>query len=233
MKRKAKRKDDGPLEIVSGFIVEHQIGTIKNLSTPVRQKLWLIIDTGLAVNLLMLLALTHMSFPRARRHTRKFFELSYFNPESGEYRAGWNDAWMVSFWIVAFTGLRAAVMDYILTPLAKKGGVKSQRDLTRFSEQAWLLTYYAVFWPLGVVRQTPLVVHFFAKESSTSMSILTTILTSRTSGRIGRIVRWRGCQSGTRSFNTLSGCSRSWSFTLRRDARTIGRCCLITSSRRC
>jgi len=28
IKRKAKRKDDGPLEIVCGFIVEHQIGTI-------------------------------------------------------------------------------------------------------------------------------------------------------------------------------------------------------------
>jgi acyl-CoA-dependent ceramide synthase len=31
IKRKAKRKDDGPLEIVCGFIVEHQIGTMNNL----------------------------------------------------------------------------------------------------------------------------------------------------------------------------------------------------------
>ena len=29
--RKAKRKDDGPLEIVCGFIVEHQIGIMKTL----------------------------------------------------------------------------------------------------------------------------------------------------------------------------------------------------------
>lgn len=100
----------------------------------------------------MLLFLTHLCFPRARRHTRKFFELSYYNPDSGEYRAGWNDAWMVSYWIVVFTGLRAAVMDYILTPLAKKGGVKTARDLTRFAEQAWLLIYYSVFWTLGMVR---------------------------------------------------------------------------------
>jgi acyl-CoA-dependent ceramide synthase len=100
----------------------------------------------------MLLALTHMSFPRARRHTRKFFELSYYNPESGEYCAGWNDAWMVSYWIVVFTGLRAAVMDYALLPLAKKGGVKSEKDQTRFAEQAWLLVYYSVFWTLGMVR---------------------------------------------------------------------------------
>jgi acyl-CoA-dependent ceramide synthase len=99
----------------------------------------------------MLLALTHMCFPRARRHTRKFFELSYYNQESGEYKAGWNDAFMVSYWIVIFTGLRAAVIDYILIPLANAGGVKTTRDRTRFAEQAWLLLYYMVFWPLGMV----------------------------------------------------------------------------------
>jgi acyl-CoA-dependent ceramide synthase len=110
---------------------------------------------GLSVNLLMLLFLTHLCFPRARRHTRKFFELSYYNPESGEYRAGWNDAWMVSYWIVVFTGLRAAVMDYILTPLAKKCGIKTERDQTRFAEQTWLLVYYSVFWSLGMVSSMP------------------------------------------------------------------------------
>lgn len=130
LKRKAKKKDEGPLEIFCGMIVEHQI--------------------GLSVNLLILLFLTHLCFPRARRHTRKFFELSYYNPASGEYCAGWNDAWMVSYWIVVFTGLRAAVMDYILMPLAKKGGVKTARDQTRFAEQAWLLVFYSVFWPLGM-----------------------------------------------------------------------------------
>ena len=99
----------------------------------------------------MLLSLTHMCFPRARRHARKFFELSYYNPDSGAYRAGWNDAWMVFFWIVVFTGLRAAVMEYILTPLAKKGGVKTERDQTRFAEQAWLWIYATSAWSLGLV----------------------------------------------------------------------------------
>ena len=92
-----------------------------------------------------------MCFPRARRHTRKFFELSYYNPETAEYRAGWNDAFMVFYWIVIFTGLRAAFIDYILMPLAKKGGIKTVRDCTRFSEQAWLLIYYSIFWTLGMV----------------------------------------------------------------------------------
>jgi acyl-CoA-dependent ceramide synthase len=99
----------------------------------------------------MLLSLTHMCFPRARRHTRKFFDLSYYNPQSGEYCAGWNDAWMVFFWIVVFTGLRAAVMDYILTPIAKRGGVATEKDRTRFAEQAWLLIFYCVMWPIGMV----------------------------------------------------------------------------------
>jgi hypothetical protein len=45
---------------------------------------------------------------------------------------------MVFYWIVVFTGLRAAVMDYLLTPFAKKAGAKTERDQTRFAEQAWL-----------------------------------------------------------------------------------------------
>lgn len=50
-----------------------------------------------------------------------------------------------------FTGLRAAVMDYILMPFAKRAGVKTPRDETRFAEQAWLIIYYMVFWPIGMV----------------------------------------------------------------------------------
>lgn len=103
----------------------------------------------------MLLALTHICFPVARRHTRKFFKLSYYNAETQQYRAGWNDIWMVTFWVVAFTGLRATVMDYILTPIAKKMGVKTLRDEVRFAEQSWLILYYLVFWPIGMVRCPP------------------------------------------------------------------------------
>jgi acyl-CoA-dependent ceramide synthase len=152
--RKVKRKDDGPLELICGWIVEHQIGMINSSYYQLQSSTNAIL--GLAVNLLMLLFLTHLSFPRARRHTRKFFELSYFNPESGEYCAGWNDAWMVFYWIIVFTGLRAAVMDYLLTPFAKKAGAKTERDQTRFAEQAWLLIYYSVFWTLGMVRRSSL-----------------------------------------------------------------------------
>ena len=79
--------------------------------------------TGLALNLLTLLALTHLSFPRARRHTQKFFRLSYYNLESGRYALGWDDLPLVFYWIVVFTGLRALAMDFVLTPLAQLAGI--------------------------------------------------------------------------------------------------------------
>lgn len=59
---------------------------------------------------------------------------------------------MVFHWIVLFSGLRAGVIDYVLTPLAQWGGIKKKKDLTRFSEQAWLLIYYTFFIPIGLVR---------------------------------------------------------------------------------
>ena len=156
----------------------------------------------------MLLCLTHLCFPRARRHTRKFFELSYYNPDSGEYCAGWNDAWMVFYWIVVFTGLRAAVMDYLLTPFAKKAGAKTERDQTRFAEQAWLLVYYSVFWTLGMVRRSSAKKASYLTEGSTYWSTLTTCSISRISGPIGLIERFLGCVNGTFWSNTPSGCSR-------------------------
>jgi hypothetical protein len=110
--------------------------------------------TGLSINLLALLCLTHVCFPKVRTQTRKFFSLSYHNPDSGKYALGPNDAWMVLYWVVIFTGLRAAVMEYILMPLAKKAKVVTKRDQTRFSEQAWLLVYYSIFWTLGMVMRS-------------------------------------------------------------------------------
>jgi acyl-CoA-dependent ceramide synthase len=148
VKKKAKQKELGPLEIVCGWIVEHQIGMIHNTFL---EFAIVLTAQGLSVNLLMLLALTHLCFPKARRHTRKFFELSYYNAESGEYYAGWNDAWMVLYWIVIFTGLRASVMDYLLMPMAKRGGIATAKNQVRFAEQAWLLIYVCVFWTLGAV----------------------------------------------------------------------------------
>lgn len=89
--------------------------------------------------------------PKARVHTSKFYTLSYYNPKSGNYAAGWDDAYLIFFCVVLCTGLRASAMEYILAPIAKWQGISKRRVVTRFSEQAWMLVYYIVFWTLGMV----------------------------------------------------------------------------------
>lgn len=148
-RRKGRRKSESILASLCQLIVEHQIGisasSIPDINTA---------DTppGLAVNLLTLLAMTHACFPRARHHTRKFYRLSYYNPSSGKYALGWDDSFLVIYWIIVFTGLRAGFMDHVLTPLAQMLGLEKKKEKTRFAEQTWVLTYYIFFWPLGMVR---------------------------------------------------------------------------------
>lgn len=108
----------------------------------------------MSLNLLALLFLAHACIPKARIHTTKFFHLSYLNERTGKYTAGHDDYYLIAFFIVLFTGLRAGTMDYILTPFGRFRGISKRKDLERFSEQAWLLTYYTVFWPTGVVRDS-------------------------------------------------------------------------------
>ena len=110
---------------------------------------------GLSFNLIALLFLAHGFIPKARSVTHKFFHLSYLNDTTGRYGVGIDDVYLIAFCVVAFTGLRAWTMEYVLAPIAKMGGVTKRKDLTRFSEQAWLLVYYCFLWPLGMVRSSP------------------------------------------------------------------------------
>ncbi|KAI3548978.1 TLC domain-containing protein [Colletotrichum abscissum] len=128
--RRVRRTDDSAWKMLSRWMVENQV--------------------GLSFNLLALLFLAHFFIPKAQPHTTKFFTLSYYNQETGQYGAGLGDSCLLAFCIILFTGLRAATMEYVLAPLAKGWGIKKRKDLTRFSEQAWLLVYYMVFWPLGM-----------------------------------------------------------------------------------
>lgn len=127
--RRVKRKGDSPWKQLMRWFVENQI--------------------GLSFNLIALLFLAH-GMPRAREHTGKYFSLAYYNPKTDKYGIGWDDSYLILFCIVLFTGLRAATMEYILAPFAKANGIEKRKDLTRFSEQAWLLVYYSVFWTLGL-----------------------------------------------------------------------------------
>ncbi|KAL8805005.1 MAG: hypothetical protein Q9182_002207 [Xanthomendoza sp. 2 TL-2023] len=76
--------------------------------------------------------------------------MSYYNPASKNYALGWDDSFLVIFWLVLFTGLRAVVMDSVLTPLAHMLGLNDKKEKTRFAEQAWVLIYDTTFWSLGM-----------------------------------------------------------------------------------
>ncbi|KAL6866781.1 longevity assurance proteins LAG1/LAC1 [Trichoderma novae-zelandiae] len=128
--RRLRRKDEGLWKPLARWFVENQV--------------------GLSLNLLALLFLSHACIPKARKHTTKFFHLSYYNDTTGKYATGFDDGYLIAFFIVLFTGLRAGTMEYILAPLGRLNGISKRKDVTRFSEQAWLLVYYAVFWPTGV-----------------------------------------------------------------------------------
>lgn len=104
------------------------------------------------MNLIALLVLTHIFFPRARSRTTKFLQMSYYNPVTKQYGCGTDDLPFVMLWTIIFTGLRVAVMEYLLDPLARLGGIKSRKGLNRFKEQAWLVVYYSASWSLGMVR---------------------------------------------------------------------------------
>jgi acyl-CoA-dependent ceramide synthase len=92
-----------------------------------------------------------MSMSKARPYTSKFFTLSHYNPNTGKYAIGHDDVFFMTFCIVLFSGLRAGVMDYILAPLARMWGLSKKKEVTRFAEQGWMLIYYSIFWPLGMV----------------------------------------------------------------------------------
>jgi acyl-CoA-dependent ceramide synthase len=154
-----KRSKKGPKEVQSegllaslcALVCNHQLGTFPRNTSMVWR---LTTYTGITVNLLALLFLTHIFFPRARSRTTKFFQLSYYNPETNMYGCGTDDLPYVLFWTVMFTGMRVVVMEHVLDPLARLGGIKSRKGLDRFKEQAWLIVYYTASWSLGMVCKT-------------------------------------------------------------------------------
>lgn len=119
---------------------------------------------GLAVNLLLVVALSWVLFPSIRERVGAFFLLSYKAGYTGEtvqtslYGPGLRDIAIVTTFVVFFTGLRAAMLDYVLGPLASALGIKKPKGKVRFAEQSYLLLYYIVYWTWGVYlfwRDTP------------------------------------------------------------------------------
>ncbi|GAM82716.1 hypothetical protein ANO11243_007000 [Dothideomycetidae sp. 11243] len=128
--RHSKPKDESLFEMIRLGIVNHQM--------------------GLSINCLLLLALTYLFFPSLRSNTSRYFVLSYKDDQTGLYKAGFDDLYFVVLWIVVFTGLRAATMDYVLMPWARNMGIKKKKHTLRFAEQSWMIIYYSVTWPAGI-----------------------------------------------------------------------------------
>lgn len=107
--------------------------------------------TGICFNLVLLLYLTQLMIPKARPFTRPFLWLSHYNPSTGKYAVGSNDIYYVTYYLVLLTGLRDGLMNGVLGPLGRRWGISSAKDVERFAEQTWMICYYCIFWPLGVV----------------------------------------------------------------------------------
>lgn len=107
-------------------------------------------NSGIALYLLSTLFTIHFMVPSARHYTAKFYKISYYNPRTAKFALGWDDIFFVFYWIIVFTGMRAFVMSYVLTPLAATLGIVKRKAKTRFAEQAWILIYPGVFWSIGM-----------------------------------------------------------------------------------
>ncbi|KAG0306983.1 sphingosine N-acyltransferase lag1 [Dissophora globulifera] len=81
---------------------------------------------------------------------KKFLFFQEYDAETRTYEKSWDDIYFVIFWVAAFTFLRAAVMTYVLTPMARRLGAASERAVTRFAEQGWICIYYSFSWVTGM-----------------------------------------------------------------------------------
>jgi acyl-CoA-dependent ceramide synthase len=73
------------------------------------------------------------------------------DPTGGpRYQRDWLDYYYVITWIIGFTFLRAAVMQWVLRPLARSQGVYAPAKLQRFMEQGWLVLFYSISWSVGM-----------------------------------------------------------------------------------
>jgi acyl-CoA-dependent ceramide synthase len=80
----------------------------------------------------------------------KFLFIAHQDPVNGLYGKGGWDLMFLFFYINVFTMLRAAIMQYVLIPIANAGGVAKKKRI-RFAEQMWTVIYYLSSFSVGVV----------------------------------------------------------------------------------
>ncbi|QKX56355.1 uncharacterized protein TRUGW13939_03456 [Talaromyces rugulosus] len=104
---------------------------------------------GISLTILSTLLAAHHLYPSVQPFTTPFFQMSYYQPETGLYTQGRDDIYFVISAVIAFTAVRAIFIEWILRPLAKATGLKKKASL-RFAEQAWLVIYDTTYWSYGV-----------------------------------------------------------------------------------
>lgn len=90
------------------------------------------------------------NFPPLKKFTSKCMIIQYYNPVTEKAEIGIDDIYFVLLWIVNLTLIRAVLLDYIFSPLAKAAGIAKLKERTRFAEQGWSFAYYSVTWVVGM-----------------------------------------------------------------------------------
>ena len=96
-----------------------------------------------------MLVAVHNLYPSLSTYTAPFFQLSYYQPSTGLYIQGWDDAYFVASALVIFMAVRAIVVEWILQPLSRKAGLKRKASV-RIAEQGWQFIYYSCSWCFGM-----------------------------------------------------------------------------------
>lgn len=73
------------------------------------------------------------------------------------YGKGVDDFKFVAFYVVVLSFTREFLMQRVIRPLARMGGITSRRKQSRFMEQVYTAMYFVIFGPLGlyVMSRTP------------------------------------------------------------------------------
>ncbi|KAK4238412.1 sphingosine N-acyltransferase LAG1 [Achaetomium macrosporum] len=96
--------------------------------------------------------------PTESNPVHPFLFLSYrINHQDGQYGKGPRDLAFISFYTIVLSFTREFVMQEVLRPLARLGGIRSRGKQQRFMEQMYTACYIAFIGPLGLytMKQTP------------------------------------------------------------------------------
>ena len=101
-------------------------------------------------SLILSVATIHSLAPPIRSYTRLLYELPYAQG-NGQYVQGSEDAMFVLGWLVLMTAIRAAIIEGVYEVVTRLR-VMSRKASMRFAEQGFLLIYYSISFPMGMVR---------------------------------------------------------------------------------